>query len=232
MIGAYIAIVMGVAVWAVLVPLGKQLPEGVMRGITVFGGAFLLAVSLCGLLPEAVEQTEGCAPKLLPYGAVMAGFLVQQVLERLSAHAEHGHAEHVGTVAGLMIGLSLHALLEGMPLVDGSGEVNRGLLVGMLIHNVPVALILVGVLTARGYGFWRVLAMLAIFGAMSPVGSMVDLYVLKPTPHWQGCIMGAVAGVLLHVSSSILFDHRRNGFSWGNIGIMVAAFAAAYLAMD
>ena len=206
---------------------GRRVPDGVMRGVTVFFGAFLLGVCVLGLLPEAMEGTSR-----LPLFCILAGFLIQQLLEGLSAHAEHGHVEgheHGVPVFGLMLGLCLHAFLEGMPLVEGDGTVNQGLVWGIVIHNIPVALILVALLAAHRMGFWKVLVLLVLFGAMSPAGSLVNLYIVQPNEEQQQMIIGLVIGVLLHVSSSILFDHKRHGFSWLNIGLTVLAFAATYL---
>lgn len=228
MIGAYIAVVLGVAVWSLMTLVGRKVPDGIMRGITVFGGAFLLGICVLGLLPEATEGTSR-----LPFFCILAGFLIQQLLEALSAHAEHGHVEdhhnHGIPVLGLMLGLCLHAFLEGMPLVETSGAVNQGLVWGIVIHNIPVALILVALFTAHRMGFWRVLALLLLFGIMSPAGSLVNLFLVQPDEEQQRMIIGLVIGVLLHVSSSILFDHKQHGFSWLNLGLCVVAFAAAFL---
>jgi zinc transporter ZupT len=232
--------VLGVALWALAVPLGRRFSDDVMRGITVFGGAYLLGVCILGLMPEVADMycdhrdTDNMTA-LLPFGCILVGFIVQQLLESLSAHAEHGHVEDHkadAPVLGLMLGLCLHAFLEGMPLVDAGGEVNRGLFYGMLIHNIPVSLILVALLTARRKGFWTVVALLLLFGAMSPLGSLFNLYVVRPDEDQERMIIGMVIGVLLHVSSSILFDHKRHGFSWLGMGLTVAAFAAAYFTVN
>ncbi len=219
-------VVLGVAVWSALLPTGKRIPEGTMRGITVFGGAFLLGVCVLGLLPEAVDGSSR-----LPLLCILAGFLIQQLLEALSAHAEHGHVEeheHGIPVVGLMLGLCLHAFLEGMPLVAADGSVNQGLVWGIVIHNIPVALILVAMLTSHHMVFGKVLALLVLFGAMSPLGSLFNLYFIHPDEEQQRMIIGLVIGVLLHVSSSILFDHKQHGFSWLKLVLCVTAFALAY----
>ncbi len=242
MIGAYILITLGVAVWALIVPLGKHFSGLVMRSVTVFGGAFLLAVCILDLLPQVagmhlcLESAGNHSLAMLPYFAILAGFLVQQVLERLSAHAEHGHIEtenhHHETdrspLAGLMIGLSLHALLEGMPLVSQSLSVDHGLMWGIFIHNIPVALILISLMVDRGIGFWRILVLLLLFGIMSPLGSMLNIYLVQPGRLLQHIILGLVVGVLLHVSSSILFDHKQHHASWLNIALCVLAFTLAF----
>lgn len=229
MIGAYILIVFGVAVWAAAIPLGRRIPDNVVRGITVFGGAFLLGVCFLHLVPEMAE----CGQRL-PFYAVLLGFLIQQLLDGLTAHAEHGHLEGERltvkgeSMLGLMVGLSLHALLEGMPLVGVDGQVDRSLLYGIVIHNIPVALIMVGMMMGHGYSFWRVLCLLLLFGAMSPLGSLFNIYVLQPDEGVQHIIQGLVVGVLLHVSSSILFDHKHNSFTWLNTGLTLTAFLLVF----
>ena len=229
MIGAYILIILGVAVWAAAIPLGRRIPDGVVRGITVFGGAFLLGVCFLHLVPEMAESGQR-----LPFYAVLLGFLIQQLLDGLTAHAEHGHLEGERltvkgeSMLGLMVGLSLHALLEGMPLVGVDGQVDRSLLYGIVIHNIPVALIMVGMMTGHGYSFGRVLCLLVLFGAMSPLGSLFNIYVLQPDEGVQHIVQGLVVGVLLHVSSSILFDHKHNSFTWLNTGLTLTAFLLVF----
>ena len=233
MTGAYILIVAGVAIWAALVPMKVALNDRQQRGLTVFGGAFLLAVCCLDLLPELAQglgfPVEHSLPGSAPFVAILVGFLVQQLIDALTAHAEHGHTEGGFTLAGLLVGLSLHAFLEGMPLVSQTGQVDWGLTWGIVIHNIPVALILTALMAERGFGFGRTLATLAAFGLMSPLGSLAKRYLLQPDPFWQTVITGLVVGVLLHVSSSILFDHKRHHFSPLNIGLTTAAFAAAGL---
>ena len=234
MAGAYILIALGVAVWALAMPVVRRLPDGLMRGITVFGGAFLLGVCCLDLLPEASEYHlgRGESPLLvglgrfdsiMPFIAILLGFLMQQMLDGLSAHAEHGHTEEGFTLAGLLAGLCMHAFLEGMPLGLGD-EVDAGLLWGIVIHNIPVSLLLVGIMADRGYSMWRCALVLLLFGIMSPLGSLFANWLIGEGSRWVQVLTGMVVGVLPHVSSSILFDHKRNHFSWSNIGLMMAAF--------
>lgn len=229
MIEAYIAIILGVAVWAVLVPLGKTFPPQMMRAVTIFGGAYLLAICFTNLLPHVFLQGFTSPTLGIKFAAAIPmGFLIQMLLEQLSSHVEHGHAKSHYSMWGLIIGLSLHAFFEGMPLIDTDGDMHHGLFYGILLHNIPMSLIFVGLMSARGYGFWRVLGMLTLFGIMTPLGSLCNRYLLPDNPELQTFIMGIVVGILLHVSSSILFDHKDNHFTWLKLTLIVIAFTAAY----
>lgn len=187
--------------------------------------------------------------------AVMVGFLIQLLLEQLTKGVEHGHnhcpcceeeqeaLEHhhehhhheghchdhqVHPVTGLLIGLSIHAFLEGMPMVDLDGDIHQGLLYGIVLHNIPIALVLVGLFLNNRYGFWRSLGLLMLFAVMTPLGSLCNLYLVPENEVLQSLIMGVVVGILLHVSVSILFDHDHNNFSWVKLALIILAFVAAY----
>lgn len=187
--------------------------------------------------------------------SVMVGFLIQLLLEQLTKGVEHGHnhcpcceeeleaAEHhhahqhheghchdhqVHPVTGLLAGLSLHAFLEGMPMVDLDGDIHQGLLYGIVLHNIPIALVLVGLFLNNRYGFWRSFGLLLLFAVMTPLGSLCNLFLIPENEVLQTLIMGMVVGILLHVSVSILFDHDHNNFSWVKLSLIVIAFVAAY----
>ncbi len=187
--------------------------------------------------------------------AVMLGFLIQLLLEQLTKGAEHGHnhcpcceeeheaEEHhhdhhphaghchnasIHPVTGLIIGLSIHAFLEGMPMIDLDGDIHQGLLYGIVLHNIPIALVLVGLFMHNGYGFGKSLLLLSIFAVMTPLGSLCNLYLMPDNEVLQSLLMGVVVGILLHVSVSILFDHDHNNFSWAKFALILVAFIAAY----
>ena len=187
--------------------------------------------------------------------SVMVGFLIQLLLEQVTRGVEHGHnhcpcceeeAEahehhhahlphpghcHTGAVhpvTGLLIGLCIHAFLEGMPLVDTDGDIHQGLLYGIVLHNIPIALVLVSLFISNRYGFWRSFLLLTLFAVMTPLGSLCNLFLLPPDETLQSLIMGVVVGILLHVSVNILFDHDHNHFTLPKLLLILVAFFAAY----
>ncbi len=229
---SYLLIIGGVVVWALLVPGRKKVSQELLDHIALFGGAFLLGSCFINLVPHL--YLEGfVTPRLhVKVGvAVLVGFLVQILLDQLSHGVEHGHS-HEGSmevpVAGLMTGLCLHALMEGLPMVDADGDIHQGLLYGIVLHNIPIAIVLVSLFMARGFGFGKSLALLTLFAVMTPLGSLTGLYLLPDSATLRVLTMGLVVGILLHVSVSILFNHDHNRLTWIKFFLILTAFAAAY----
>jgi zinc transporter ZupT len=224
-----------------LIPSRRHVSPRLMNYINIFGGAFLFASCFINLVPHMFlgeDPYRFVTPNLhfKIAAAVMVGFLIQLLLEQLTHGAEHGHghlpdetlnATGHPAIFALLIGLCIHAFLEGMPMVDLDGDIHQGLLYGIVLHNIPIALVLVGLFISHGYGFWRSFCLLLLFAVMTPLGSLCNLYLIPENEMLQSLIMGVVVGILLHVSVNILFDHH-NAFSWGKLLLILAAFVAAY----
>ena len=242
---SYALIIVGIVVWVALLPSGKRFSPKTLNYINIFGGSFLLASCFINLVPH-MFLGEGDYRFVTPNlhfkvaAAVMVGFLIQMLLEQLTHGAEHGHNHHETadhdaenhsthiSISALLIGLCIHAFLEGMPLVAPDGDIHQGLLYGIVLHNIPISLVLLSLFMNNGYKFWRSFLLLAIFAVMTPLGSLCNMFFLPPDEMLQGLIMGVVVGILLHVSVSILFDEEHNSFSWTKLLLILIAFVAAY----
>ena len=148
------------------------------------------------------------------------------------AHHHHHHdglchENHTHPVTGLMIGLSIHAFLEGMPLVDTDGTIHQSLLYGIILHNIPLALVLLTLFVNNRFSLAKSLLLLSVFAIMTPLGSLCNLFIVSNDDTVQAFIMGIVVGILLHVSVSILFDHESK-HKYLKLILIILAFIAAY----
>lgn len=246
---SYLLIFGGIVIWCLLLPSGKKVPHSIVEGITTFGGAFLLASCFINLVPHMYASGFYTPDTHIKLGmAVLIGFIIQMLLEWLTSGVEHGHnhcqechdddatedhhsehqQHHFHPITGLLVGLSIHAFLEGMPLVDSDGQLHQSLLYGIVLHNIPLALVLITLFIHNGFSTAKSIALLSLFAIMTPLGSLCNLLLLPPNETLQSFIMGIVIGILLHVSVSILFDRETNN-KWLKLLLIVAAFAAAYL---
>lgn len=168
--------------------------------LLAFSGAFLLALTLFELLPKVYQSMEPKTAGLF----IMLGILVQVILEFFSKGAEHGHMHHhhVPPVFPwlLFISLSLHALLEGVP-VQGDSSI----LYGILVHKIPVAIILSFFFISSTIPFKKALLFIVLFALMTPLGTFMSTNVLF-LERYNGELTSLVIGVFFHISTVILFE--------------------------
>lgn len=215
--------------------------------ILAFGGSYIMGLLFLHLVPEAYAFSSTVTVAGI---FVLVGFLVQILLEYISMGLEHGHVHLDGHCTdhdhgkvlpwAAIISLCVHALLESMPLAEGAGlenhihtmghvhvhvhptmAINSPLFIGLALHKLPVALVLMGLMKSTGTNIITRWGMLIMFGLMPLLGmwaydsimhSSIDL------PGGAGAFMaavhGLVIGILLHVATTVLFEsgegHRFN----------------------
>lgn len=234
---AYILILVGVLACGVLLPSRKKISHHFTEYMSVFGGAFLFASCFINLIPHIFLEgftTPGIQFKV--GASVLIGFILQLMLEHMTQGVEHGHNHcedcsshnHHHPISGLMIGLCIHAFMEGMPLVDHGTHIHQGLLYGIILHNLPITIVMTGLFISNNYSTKKSMLLLFLFAIMTPLGSLFNTYCMPHNHVLQSVIMGIVVGILLHVSVSILFDHDHNRFSWKKFALIAIAFIAAY----
>jgi zinc and cadmium transporter len=224
--------------------------ERYFKLVLVFAGSYLFAITVIHILPELFVNSKN--PNQIGL-YVLLGFLLQQILDLFSSGVEHGHIHHpsqmhnksLGGVFTIMIGLFLHAFLEGTLLShDGllqhsnehlhhEGHHHHGsnhLLFGILLHKGPEAFALVAVL-GTALSKRAVYALLIIFALASPMGMVLSSFLYENnfiTGEGLNIFYGIVAGGFLHISTTIFFesspDHR---FHLNKVIISIIAFALA-----
>ena len=189
-----------------------------------FSGAYLFALAILHLVPEVYAGD--------PHAGlfILVGFFIQVVLETYSEGIEHGHIHiHKGAVGafpvGLMAGLCLHSFLEGMPLVK-AGAASLPLTGGIVLHHIPVAMALVGMLLDSGLKRGSTVFWLALFCLMAPAGAFFSHWLGAVTSHdlsqYYNRMMAVVIGIFLHISTTILFESdSEHRFSLYKLGTMV-----------
>lgn len=208
-----------------------------LKFLLAFSGAFLIGITFLSLVPEVFDH-----PPTNIGLFILGGFLLQVLLELITEGAEHGHKHqhHDGEKVSpflLLTGLSIHAFLEGMPIQgDFSSQLEMTLVYGIIIHNIPISLTLVGLFLHYGCTRLKTVLYLSLFAVMTPLGSIfsnfLDATVVASMEHYFKYILAVVIGIFLHVSTSILFEteenHRYNLWKFLTVcaGILVAFLVA------
>ena len=188
------------------------------KRLLVLSAGFLIAICLNEVFPEVYHNHE--ASNLGFY--VIGGVLLQMLLENLTKGFEHGHFHHHdddGDILpfALVLGLFIHAFLEGIPLAK-QDEVFSPYLLGILCHNIPISFVMGSFLfggKAKGYN----LAVVTLFALASPLGMYLGQYL---NPSYQPYILAVVGGIFLHISSVIIFESNKNHkMDWTKMSLVV-----------
>jgi len=241
MIWTYILLIACVMIAGLFVYYIKLESRQSLKLLLAFSGAFLISISFLVLLPE-IYETHNLYIGLF----VLLGFLLQLFLEILTKGAEHGHdyshIQHHGEPISpwlLMIGLSIHSILEGMPIVESfDSHLRHTFVTGIVIHKIPVAITLLTLFLHYGMKPRKAFLLLFVFSLMTPLGSLLSRFIAEVTQqditYYYRYIMAVVVGIFLHVSTSILFEtdetHQYNYRKFGSVIVGIGmAFAIALI---
>lgn len=181
-----------------------------------FSGSFLFAISVLHLIPELyLSGTSNIGIYIL------IGFFAQILLEFFSEGIEHGHIhihrqEHGKVIFpfAMMLGLSIHSFLEGMPLADLTTAAHRSLLTGIILHNIPIAIALMTMLLQSNVSKQKSLVWLLVFALITPLGAFtsyaIGSNIIGSFSLYFDRIMAVVVGIFLHISTTILFESSEN----------------------
>lgn len=224
----------------------QQVRRGVMAYLLAFTGAFLLGITLLHLAPECFE---GLGKKAGLY--ILLGFFLQVFLQRWSHGMEHGHGtspahfheEHAGAVTAgtafsLVLGLSVHAFMAGLPLGFSYPDPSMlpSLALGILLHKMPEAITLMTMLLVIRKGKKGNIGFLALFSLVTP-GAAVLAYLLNRDFLFMDTallyVVAIVTGAFLHISTTIFFESgtRQHELNRGKVASMVAGLVLAALTL-
>jgi len=192
-----------------------------LKLILSFSGAFLLGITIFHLMPEAFSKVNS-KPGLW----IVCGIILQILLEYLSQGAEHGHS-HIKSNEFLpwilFISLCLHAFIEGLPLRHESS-----LVWGIFIHKIPIGMVLFYIIWNTKNSKTLKITALFIFAIMSPLGSITLKY-NDTLQNYQTQITAIVLGMLLHISTTILFESNQgHAFNIRKLLSILLAFLISY----
>lgn len=219
----FIAPIIAVILGYVIVEVLKPKKSRHLKLLLAFSGAFLLSVTIFHFLPEVFSM-----PSKRVGVFIMAGILLQIILEFFSKGAEHGHV-HISKTATkfpwtLFISLSIHSILEGIPI-----EAHSNLLYGIIIHKLPIAIILSTFFQSSNLSKIKSFAFLFLFALMTPLGVLLAQQVdFFDTYYYE--ISALVIGIFLHISTTILFESNEDHkFNITKLATIIVAIVFAYV---
>lgn len=191
----------------------KKLDDDAMQYLLAFSGAFLLSMTFLHLLPETFEELGSKAGILL-----LAGFFIQLFIQRFTHGVEHGHThvhshgEHKAIpISSIMLGLSIHAFMEGLPLGFNyrMETTEPALYLAVAAHKMPEAILVTSLVLEVKNSKKAALTTLIIFSLITPAaGTIANM--LGMSYHFIAnlviSLIPIVAGAFIHISTTIFFE--------------------------
>lgn len=216
----YIVLFLSVIVGGLVAFYVKKLNKGILQLVLSFTGAYILGITAIHLLPTVFANSEINAGLF-----ILIGFFIQLLLEQLSVGVEHGHihAAHQANASfaiQVMLGLCIHAFIEGLPMGSypelGEHHHHHGhdhsahgdsfhYFYGVIMHKAPAAFALVLLLLLSKYKNSIIVICLLIFASMSPLGAFVGK-AFHLNIEMQQRLLAVVVGSFLHISTTIIFE--------------------------
>lgn len=188
--------------------------QRVTKLLLTFSGAYLLSLVVLHILPDLYQKGSSQIGLF-----ILGGFFLQVLLDYFSKGLEHGHV-HLhknGSITGVLIGLYLHSLIEGIPLGMGYHEHYEGsasLFWGIILHKMPVSIVLTALLINRYSTSKKIWGPLLLFALTGMTGYGYGYYFGDWIPLNFEHLMAIVVGIFLHVGTTIIFEsadsHRLN----------------------
>lgn len=235
----YLLLILSVLLPSFWIYFKADIPAKFNKVLLAFSGAYLLGISFMHLLPEVYEVQH----KLVGVFIVI-GFLVQLLLEYISQGVEHGHAHHATSFGKyfplLLLGsLMLHSITEIIPVAYEQTTHNHehshtsNLLWGFVLHKIPVALTLTGILIKSKVSKLMQLICICLFAISAPAALYwtINIAPSYELPENFFALASALSiGIILHISTTILFESNQgHKFNLVKFVSVITGLAAAYL---
>ena len=177
--------------------------ERYLRYFVALGAGFLMAVALLEMAPESFRMSPRLGPIL-----IMAGYCVVHLLEHtISSHFHYGEETHHGelvtrrTSIAVLVGLSVHALFDGVAIGSGfvvSNWLGWLIFLAILLHKAPEGFTMASVMLASGRS--RTTALYSAVGLAA--ATLLGVLVIEVVPAWLTYGLPISAGVAIYVGAT------------------------------
>lgn len=230
---------LSIALLAGAIPMWRRVreQENLLRRLTGIAAGILLASALLVVIPEGFEAAlhgdedahDEAGLAAFAGLALLLGFLCMMALEAYGFghdiheehhdHAEdhgHDHVNHPSNPSSVVLGLSLHALTDGLAI--GAAVASESLLltltvyIGVIAHKVPAAFS-VGVFAMHERGEVKAAFRdLAVFSIATPVAILASFWFLADlSTGWLGLAILFAGGTFLYVATVDVLPDVHSG---------------------
>ncbi len=204
-----------------------------IKMLLAFSGAYLFSIVIIHFLPELYEE-KGAVIGL----TVLAGFLLQILLDFYSTGLEHGHFHASHFKQGVfplsaIVGLFAHEFFEGLPIELQNSEAGyKTMLLAVVLHKIPITVVVYALLNTIGISSKKMWMVIIMFALISPFGTLVGS-LIPALGNYSAYLTAFATGIFLHVSTTILFESSNNHkYNLTKILVVIAGMVLAYFSLQ
>ncbi|MDD3268912.1 MAG: ZIP family metal transporter [Syntrophomonadaceae bacterium] len=213
---------------AVLLFLKKQWS---LESLSLFLGlasGVMLAVVIFDMLPSAL-----LSDWLGTGEGFLLGLIVLGIIDYVFSRRRVAGETMLSLGYLIMLGIAMHDLPEGMAIAMGHEiKARTGMLITLAIgvHNIPEGMAMAAPLLIAGIGRLRIIWQLAIVALITPLGTMLGVFLLKILPELMSPLLGFASGVMIYLVVFHLWPQAgKDGSRWvgfwiGILAILLATF--------
>lgn len=192
---------LGTCLGAGIVILFGRMGNRTLSLLLGFASGIMGAVVIVDLLPSSLGYGR---PVICLLGFV-SGFLLVTGMDYglsrlLPGSKSHQLYRRMGYL--IVLGIALHDLPEGIAIAAGySASTMLGPVLAMAIglHNIPEGMATAAPLRAGGISGARVVAVNALVSLVTPLGTLIGLYILKASPALNSLLLALAAGAMIYI---------------------------------
>jgi zinc and cadmium transporter len=188
---------------ALLLLINKRLATSFATHAMPFAAGALLAAVFLDLFPEGLEQSSASVIMLSALIGILLFFLAERFIRWF--HHHHQHAQSDPSVHLLVIGDTVHNLLDGVAIAAAFLiSIPTGIITTLAVaaHEIPQEVGEFGMLLSKGVSRRRVILINIFSAVVATVAAIITYFVGQTDTLPMGIIFGLSAGFLLYVALS------------------------------
>lgn len=197
-----------------------------------YGAGIFLGVVFLHFIPDSLSDVESSSvPAMLLVGFLLIFFVEKFFLTRGDGGVVH---EHKAIAITVLLGLTIHSLIEGMglALLNLNQEFGAVLFYSILAHNVPAAISLVSLFLLARVSLKTVVGSLLVFSIGTPGAAILSSFLFTSGNQlFVQHLSALTAGSLLYVATGELlpevFHTRAN--KWFKFSLLILGIATIVL---
>lgn len=166
-----------------------------------FASGIMVTVVVMDLLPASLRHGDPVTCLAGFTGGFLAVRLMDSVLH-LIIPGRHTNRLYLRMGYLIALGIALHDLPEGIAIAAGysaSPALGPALALAIGLHNIPEGMATAAPLRAGGMSGPRVVAVNALVSLMTPLGTLLGLFILHASPGFNALLLALAAGAMIYI---------------------------------